>query len=76
MSVGDIKIKWTKDKVGWWGTILPMFLIYKSGKQLYLDIMEPDRKEGQANRHIEISSVHQGKCIASHIFKQCMENQR
>lgn len=70
MAVGDIKIKWSKDKDGWWGTILPMFLIYKTGRQLYLDIMEPDRARGQENRHIKITSIHQGKCIASGIFKQ------
>lgn len=73
MAAGDIKIRWTNEKDGWWGTILPMFLIYKSGKQLYLDIMEPDRKPGHQNRHIKIDSIHQGKCIASHIFKQALK---
>ena len=70
MAVGDIKLKWSKDKDGWWGTLLPMFLIYKSGRQLYLDIMEPDRKPGCENRRIEIKSVHQGKYIAGQLVKQ------
>lgn len=70
MSVGGIKLRWSKDKDGWWGIFLPMFLIYKSGRQLYLDIMEPDRAPGHENRHIKIDSVHQGKCIAAGITKQ------
>lgn len=69
MSAGDIKIMWSKEKDGWWGTLLPMFLIYKLEKQMYLDIMEPDRKPGCENRHLEIDSVHQGKCIAKGILK-------
>lgn len=69
MAVGDIKIRWSKDNNGHWGTILPMFCIYRSGRQLYLDIMEPDRSQGNENRHMQIKSVHQGKCIASGIFK-------
>lgn len=73
MAVGDIKIRWTKEKDGCWGTLLPMFLIYKSGRQLYLDIMEPDRKPSCENRHIEINSVHQGKCIAGHLIKQILK---
>ncbi len=69
MAVGDIKLRWSKDKDGWWGTILPMFFIYKSGRQIYLDVMEPDRAPGHKNRHVEIDSVHQGKCIAAGILK-------
>ncbi len=69
MAVGDVKLKWTKDKDGWWGTILPMFLIYKSGKQMYLDVMEPGRTQGHENRHLKIDSVHQGKVIAAGILK-------
>ena len=69
MAVGDIKLKWSKDKEGWWGIILPMFLIYKSKRQIYLDVMEPDRATGHENRHIKIDSIHQGKCIAAGILK-------
>jgi len=73
MAVGDIKLRWNKDKDGWWGIILPMFLIYKSGRQMYLDVMEPDRKPGCENRHLKIDSIHQGKCIAALIFKQSLK---
>lgn len=73
MAVGDIKLKWSKDKNGWWGIIHPMFLIYKSGEQLYLDIMEADRKPGHQHRHVKISSVRQGKYIASQLFKQALK---
>lgn len=69
MAVGDIKLRWSKDENDWWGTILPMFLIYKSGRQMYLDVMEPDRATGHENRHIKIDSVHQGKCRAAGILK-------
>lgn len=74
MAVGDIKIRWTKeDKNEWWGMLLPMFLIYKSRKQMYLDIMEPDRKSGCQNRHVKIDSVRQGKYIAAKILKQALK---
>ena len=73
MAVGDIKIRWTKDKDGLWGTLLPMFLIYKSGRQMYLNVMEPDRKPGCENRHLKIDSIHQGKCIAAGILKLALK---
>lgn len=75
MAVGDIMLKWSKDKDGWWGIVYPMFLIYKEDKQLYLDIQEPARKRGHQNRHIKIDSVHQGKCIASQLFKQALKGE-
>lgn len=73
MAVGDVKIKWFKDKNGLCGTVLPLFLIYESGRQMYLDVIEPDRKPGCENRHLEISSIHQGKCIATGILKTAIE---
>lgn len=73
MAVGEVKIKWSKDKNGWYGMLLPIFSIYKSGKQMYLDIMEPDRKPDCENRHLEIKTVHQGKCIAAGILKMAIE---
>ena len=73
MAVGDIKIKWFKEKNGWCGMLLPMFSIYKSRRQMYLDVMEPDRAPGHENRHLQIDSVHQGKCIAAGILKIALE---
>lgn len=75
MAASDIKLRWTKEKDGWYGWLLPMFLIYKSGRQIYLDVLEPDRKPGNENRHIKIDSVHQGKCIAAGILKIALKGQ-
>ena len=72
MSVGEVKLKWSKDEDGWNGLLFPVFAIYKDGKQLYLDIMELDRAVKNQHRHIKVDSIHQGKCIASKIFKMAL----
>lgn len=70
MSKHTKKIHWVETQDGdHWGRLMPMFCIWINGKTklpytLTFYEQPQDKKGNPKPRHVEVKSVHQGKCLA------------